>query len=656
MCGIAGFIDRSTRMRLEQLEMVARAMSTRLSHRGPDGHGLWADPSAGIALGHRRLAVVDLTAAGHQPMISADDRWVLVFNGEIYNYLDLRTELLALGASISGSSDTAVILAAICQWGVATTVRRLNGMFAFAAYDRKTRDLHLARDHLGIKPLYYAVIGDQLLFASELKALRPHPSFKPTLDRSAVAAYMRHNYIPAPMTIWREGRKLRPGHHLVFGPDGSLSETAFWDLRRHVAVDPSTQFAGSDEDAVEALDGLLRDAVQRQMLADVPLGAFLSGGIDSSTVVALMQAQTSERVRTFSIGFNEAGYDEAVHAKAVARHLGTEHTELYLDAREALKIVPHLGEWYDEPFADSSQIPTYLVSRMAREHVTVALSGDGGDECFGGYTRYLFAHNLSKRAEKLPPWSRRLLQNTLRGVPEATWDRLGSVVPSRYRPAHFGQKVHKLASAIAPMSQAEVYRRIVSQWQTPETVLHDASEPASVLMDPGLVEEIPDYLTRMQYLDAITYMPDDILVKVDRASMAVSLESRVPLLDHRVVEFAFALPNRMKVREGEGKWILRQVLDRYVPRRLTDRPKMGFGIPVDAWLRGPLKDWAWERLRPAALARHGVLREHPIQTAWDEHQSGRQNLAYPLWTALMLQDWLEREQDVEHAYLASAVG
>ena len=645
MCGFTGFLDQRHDRAAVDLEQTVRRMTDRLAHRGPDDEGYWIDAESGIALGHRRLSIVDLSPTGHQPMDSASGRYVIVYNGEVYNFQDLRAELEAKEAIFRGHSDTEVILAGIEQWGIAGTLERLIGMFAFALWDREERTLVLARDQIGIKPVYWALSGSLLLFGSELKALRAHSGWNPSIDRDAVAAYMRHAYVPAPFTIWQDARKLPPGCMLVLRPGGQPETVRYWTLDAAVDKASKDPFTGGDEEAEDALDTLLRDAVKRQMVADVPLGAFLSGGIDSSMVVASMQAQSSRPVRTFSIGFHEDGYNEAQHAKAVARHLGTDHTELYVTPAEALAVVPHLTEWYDEPFADSSQIPTYLVSQLARRHVTVSLSGDGGDESFGGYNRYFYATQLWKQTHRMPPWAMALAGRAILAVPSPCWDVAGRLIPPRRRPVQFGNKMHKLASTFLPEDQGgqdHLYRSLISQWHDPDRIVRDAHEHKGVLWDPAVARRIPDFFSRMQYLDTLTYLPDDILTKVDRASMAVSLEARVPLLDHRVVEFALRLPPQMKVRHGRGKWLLQNVLKRYVPQELVERPKMGFGVPIDHWLRSELAEWAGDLLSPSAVARHGLLDPEPIATAWQAHASGQANLQYPLWTVLMLQDWLDR--------------
>ncbi len=639
MCGITGFIDPRAAAELEPrcAEMVAT-----LHHRGPDDRGVWCDGEAGVALGHARLSIVDLSPLGHQPMVSADGRWVIAYNGEVYNFAELRRELEGQGARFRGHSDTEVIVEACAAWGVEATVRRLIGMFAIALWDRAERSLHLVRDRLGIKPLYWGRFGDLLLFGSELKALRAHPGWRPEVDREALHGFMRHGYVPAPLSIYCGVHKLPPGHILRLRPGGELHLERYWDLRELALTGQAAPEFASDAEAVEALDGLLRDAVRRRMVADVPLGALLSGGIDSSVVVALMQAQSERPVKSFSIGFHEREYDESQHAKAVARHLGTEHTELHVAPGHAMEILPRMAEWYDEPFADASQVPTFLVSELTRQHVTVALSGDGGDELFAGYTRYFWADAIWRRMGRLPLPVRRATAASLRLLSPAAWNRLFGLVPRAWRPSHAGGKVHKVADLLAMPDADAVYRSLVSLWPDPEKLVLGGAEPATPLWDAGLCRDFPGFTERMQYMDTVTYLPDDILTKVDRASMAVALEARVPLLDHRVVEFAWRQPMSRKIRDGQGKWLLRQVLNRYVPRELIERPKMGFGVPIDHWLRGPLRDWAEALLDERRLREEGYLNPAPVRRMWHEHQSGTRNRQYPLWAVLMFQQWLER--------------
>jgi asparagine synthase (glutamine-hydrolysing) len=640
LCGIAGFL-RPPEWTADRLTEAARAMSTALAYRGPDSSGEWVEAESGLGFGHRRLAIIDLSPGGHQPMVSADGRWVITYNGEVFNFPDLRAELEAAGCAFRGHSDTEVIVEGCARWGVEATAKRLIGMFAYAVWDRRERRLHLVRDRLGIKPLYWTLKDGALLFASELKALLAYPGFAPRMDREAATLYMRFGYVPSPRSIFEGVAKLLPGTILSWEPGAAPRAEPFWDLAEVVAGARANPLDVSDGEAVEALDALLRDAVRRRMMADVPLGAFLSGGIDSSAVVALMQAESSRPVRTFSIGFPEAGYDEAPHAKRVAAHLGTEHTELYVGPEEALAVVPRIAEMYDEPFSDSSQIPTYLVSEITRRHVTVALSGDGGDELFGGYNRYLYAERLWAAFGMAPPAMRRLAAGTIDTVPPALWNTLFYVIPPRWRPRQPASKLQKVAGMLRLDSPDPLYRQLVSQWDEVSALVPRVREPESRLetAHPGAL--LPEFFDRMRFLDLLTYLPDDILTKVDRASMAVSLEARVPLLDHRVVELAWRLPRRFLVRDGESKWILRRVLERYVPRQLFERPKMGFGVPLEAWLRGPLRGWAEELLTEKALG-DDLVDLSVVRRRWDEHLSGARDWQYPLWVVLVFAQWRQR--------------
>ena len=643
MCGIAGMVDWRAATSADALRSIGHAMIETVRHRGPDAGEVWVEAEGGVALGQRRLAIIDLSPGGAQPMHSADQRFVITFNGEIYNYRDIRRELQAAGHPMRSDSDTEVLLEACALWGVEPAIERAIGMFAFALWDRKTRTLTLARDRLGIKPLYYAATPERVVFASQLKAFRPTPHWKPTIDADAVAGYLRHAYIAQPRTIYREAEKLAPGHILTLRDGATAPPKCFWDLRSiAVAGQRRNDPAPDAHEATDRLEALLRDSVKLRMIADVPLGAFLSGGIDSSTVVALMQAQSARPVKTFSIGFHESGYDEAHCAKQVATHLGTDHTEFYVEPRHALDVIPHLADWFDEPFADPSQIPTYLVSELTRKHVTVALSGDGGDELFAGYNRYVWAERLARAVNLVPRPLRGASAATLRALAPQTWNRLFGFVPAAWRPALPGDKLHKITTLLDNPQPDAIYRRLVSQWDAPDEVAASGREPRGPLWDPTIAHDFPALVPRMQFLDMITYLPDDILTKVDRATMAVGLEGRVPLLDHRVVAFSWSLPLEFKLRGGRSKWLLRQVLDRYVPRSLIDRPKMGFGVPIDAWLRGPLREWAELLLSPARLASDGFVRVEPVRRAWQEHLEGSRNWQYPLWTVLMLQAWRAR--------------
>jgi asparagine synthase (glutamine-hydrolysing) len=643
MCGVAGIWERRGGAGSIALAAIVRTMSDTLLHRGPDAGDVWLDPQAGVALGHRRLSIIDLSPAGAQPMASSCGRFVTSYNGEIYNADELRSELRAVGRKFRGHSDTEVIVEGAAVWGVPETIERMIGMFAIALWDRRDRVLYLIRDRLGIKPLYWAEFDGRLLFGSELKALRADRSWTPELDRDALLSFLRFGYVPAPDTIYCGVHKLPPGTILRASADSPPSVTPYWSLQDIAGQGQSARFSGGEDEAADALDVLLRDAVGRRMVADVPLGAFLSGGIDSSTVVALMQAQSTRPVRTFSIGFHEAEFNESENAAAVARHLGTEHTELYAEPRHALDVIPQLADMYDEPFADSSQLPTYLVSKMTRAHVTVALSGDGGDELFAGYTRYFRDQALWRAIDNAPRSLRAIAAHGIWALPPATWSALGTVIPERRRPVQFGDKMHKLAGVLAGEPEASAfYRQIVSLWTDPAAVVRGGRERLGLLDDARVRSLVPDFIERMQYLDTLTYLPDDILTKVDRASMAVSLEARVPLLDHRVVAFSWSLPPAMKAGNGVGKRLLRKVLHRYVPRELVERPKMGFAVPLDRWLRCELRDWAESLLDRRRLERDGILDATVIHRRWTEHLAGKRNWQASLWAVLMFQAWKER--------------
>ncbi len=634
MCGIGGIWHFGGTAEA-QLSADVRALTDAIAYRGPDGDGHWVDAQIGIALGHRRLAIIDLSAAGFQPMSSANERVVITYNGELYNAAEMAAEL---AMPFRGHSDTEILVEAIARYGIDAALRRTNGLFAFAAFDRSTRTLHLARDRLGIKPLYYSRQNGRIGFASELKALRAIPGFRFTLDPSAVAAYLRHGCVPAPRTIYREVAKLLPGERIEVTAHEMRNEL-YWDLASIAKSRQATMTQHDFDDVVDELDQLLGDAVKRQMISDVPLGAFLSGGIDSSAVVALMRAAGNGSVKTFSIGFREKAFNEADHARAVARHLGTEHTELILSAAEAQAVIPKLPAIYDEPFADSSQIPTYLVSQLARSKVTVALSGDGGDEVFGGYVRYRGIAGLWNTLRHVPSGARHFGASAIRWLSPEGYDVLGRAVPRGLRPTHFGDKIHKAAGLLDADGPIEMYRRLISQWASSDRLMPGTIEASGWLdrLAPGT--EGLETSARLRLLDMMGYLPDDILTKVDRAAMAVSLEVRVPLLDHRVVEYAWGLPPGQLIANGKTKRPLRAVLSRYVPDALFERPKMGFGVPIGEWLRGPLRGWAEDLMAPDLLAQQGLFDPLVLRQRWDEHLSGRRNWQHALWTVLQFQAW-----------------
>jgi asparagine synthase (glutamine-hydrolysing) len=637
MCGIAGLVNPG--LGAAELAAATERMGQTLRHRGPDGDGHWLDEEAGLGLAHRRLAIVDLSPAGAQPMASASGRYVIAYNGEIYNFRELRVELASAGSSFRGGSDTEVMLAAIESWGLATAVGCFAGMFAFALWDREARTLSLVRDRLGIKPLYWSQIGASFLFGSELRALRAAPGWRAEIDRNSLATYLRWNYIPAPQSIYDGVHKLEPGCILTMVAGQTPRIEHYWQARQVVREAIASRATLSDDEALAELDDLLRRSVSSHMISDVPLGAFLSGGIDSSLVVALMQAQSQRPVKTFSIGFQESSYDEARYAAKVARHLKTEHTELYVDPSHAREIIPRLGTIFDEPFADSSQLPTYLVSEMTRAHVTVALSGDGGDELFAGYSRYQWADTLWRRFGNLPLALRRAVATTLTTLPAATWSAAAWLLPERLSAGRLDDRVEKFARYISQPDANGIYRAQHSHW--PTSLARQGKERENISQDQSLAREVPDFIERMQFMDMVQYLPDDVLTKVDRASMAVSLEARVPLLDHRVVEFAWRLPTRMKRRDGTAKWALRRMLYNYVPRDLIDRPKMGFGAPIAGWLRGPLRDWAEALLESNRLGNEGFFAAVQITKAWQAFLAGDDRFREPLWGILMFQSWLE---------------
>jgi len=650
MCGIAGFVGGRWPGRRDAAATLGR-MNDALRHRGPDQSDLWVDEESGLGLAFDRLSIIDLSPAGYQPMHSASGRYVIIFNGEIYNHQDLRDELDGAGLVPvwRGHSDTESLLGAIEAWGLRKSLERATGMFAFALWDRLEKRLSLARDRLGEKPLYY---GRQrpdgpFLFGSELKALAQHPDFMREIDRRALTLLLRYNYVPAPFSIYRGVAKLPPASILTL--DAGSREPSikqYWSGAAVAQAGVEAPLALSEHEAVDELERLLEASISRQMVADVPLGAFLSGGVDSSTVVALMQRLSPRPVKSFTIGFHEKDYDEAGHAKAVARHLGTEHTEFYVTPAEARAVIPKLPQVYDEPFADSSQIPTYLISALAQRHVTVALSGDGGDELFGGYTRYRLTAGMWDKIASIPRPFRAAAARAMTAVPPSAWNRVGQaaggMLPAILRFDRLGDKVHKGAPLLSSRSVDELYEGMISLWRDPASVVISGEEPFGETSSLPALEGL-NAIERMMAMDMLGYLPDDILTKVDRAAMAVSLETRVPFLDHHLVSFAWRLPLHLKVRGNETKWILRQLLYRHVPRALIDRAKMGFGVPLNSWLRGPLREWAEELLDEGRLRREGYFRPEPIRRAWQAHLSGRTDEQYRLWGVLMFQSWLEAQ-------------
>lgn len=657
MCGITGIFSPKHLMR-QNIAEIARSMAQKIKHRGPDDEGIWTDTQHGISLAHRRLSVLDLSDAAHQPMESPCGRYIMIFNGEIYNHNEIRREIDGInlhdislnsnGNVWRGHSDTETLLVGISIWGLKKTLLKSVGMFAISLWDRKEQTLLLARDRMGEKPLYYSLQGSTFLFASELKALCAHPEFKMEVDRQALSTLLQRSAISAPHSIYKGVYKLLPGSILKLTKLNIINNrlphpNIYWSLRDVALTAQKKLFTGTDGEAQDQLELLLQQSISGQMIADVPLGAFLSGGIDSSIVVALMQKLSKRSVKTFTIGFHESGYNEAKHARSVASYLGTEHTELYVSENEAMEVIPRLHQFYDEPFADSSQIPTVILSELARQHVTVSLSGDGGDELFGGYNRYMWGPSIWRQIHWLPRNVRAALAGILSSVSPYAWDKIFNGL-SIFLPRNFcfstpGDKLHKIAQILAVRSAEEIYEGLISHWKNTQDVVKGSYESTTILQQLNCPLEMPDLEHQMMYMDSVSYLPDDILVKVDRAAMGFSLETRTPFLDHRLVDFAWSLPLSMKIRNGKGKYLVRQVLDQYMPRKLVERPKMGFSIPLDSWLRGPLKPWVEDLLDESRLLDEGYFNSIPIRKMWHEHLKGKRNWSYHLWDVLMFQSW-----------------
>lgn len=643
VCGITGFLSPDHNLSAHRRREIARAMASAVDHRGPDLGAEWVEDRLGVALGHRRLSILDLSPEGHQPMVSSSGRYVMVYNGEIYNFADIRRRLEGAGRRFRGHSDTEVLTEAIDEWGFEATLGEINGLFAFGVWDRQSRHMHFARDRFGKKPLYVGWAGGDLVFASELKALSRHPGFDGRVDRGAVTRYMQYACVPAPYSIYEGVRQLPAGFKLTVGldelagrPDPADLMEPYWHHAETLAAARRQPPPATEAEAIEGFETHLEASVRERLVSDVPLGAFLSGGIDSSAVVAMMAKTATGPVRTYSIGFQEAGFDEAPYAKKVAAHLGTEHHELYVTPQQALDTVPKLPEIYDEPFADISQIPTFLLSQFTRTGVTVALSGDGGDEMLGGYARHFAGPRIRSLTRLVPGPLRRAAAAAIGGIPVERWDRLAPRYPQ------LGVRAHKAADLIAARSERAVYDRLSGHWTAPENLILGGSLPPLMLDRAGWEVEDLGFAERMMYWDALTYLPNDILVKVDRATMAVSLEARAPLLDRRIWDYVWSLPLEYKIRGGEGKWLLRRVLERHVPMELFERPKQGFNMPVGQWLRGPLRDWAESLLEPARLRTEGYLDAEAVGGLWAEHLAGRGNHATRLWTVLMFEAWLDR--------------
>lgn len=655
MCGIVGCWSINNPIPFENLE----AMITTLDHRGPDRKGWWVEHESGIALGHTRLSILDLSSAGNQPMESANGRYMLIFNGEIYNHLDLRKQYFAEGNRCEwrGHSDTETILECLAVWGAEATLKRVIGMFAFALWDKDEKNLILARDRMGEKPLFYGWNSNILFFGSELKSFDANPIFQGEIDRSSLSSFLRFSYVPSPYSIYKNINKLLPGTYICIHTKDhnpskrvALKPKAYWSVLEIAQLGQMQKFLGTEKDALIELQDLLAKAIQLQMISDVPLGAFLSGGIDSTLVVAIMQSLVTSPVKTFTIGYHGSNYNEAVFAKQIAHHIGTDHTELYVSPKDALEAIPLLPTIYDEPFADASQIPTYLVSRMTKKFVTVSLSGDAGDELFGGYNRHFWANRLWQRTRGIPLIIRQLLASTLTVLSADQWDivygQIMKIVPA-LNISLPGDKIHKLSNILYSKSKEDLYLKLVSHWRDPDKIVIGGTEHPTVIANLENWNAFDEFEHQMMYFDAVSYLTDDILQKVDRAAMSVSLETRVPFLDHRLVEFAWKLPLSLKIRNGQGKWLLRQLLSKYVPDNLTNRPKMGFGVPIDSWLRGPLREWAESLLCEKRLLDEGYFQPKLIRQKWKEHLSGRGNWQYYLWNILVFQAWLDAHKKIK---------
>ncbi len=639
MCGFVGYYAPQN----FAADLINK-MGDAISYRGPDAAGYLREQSVGLHICHRRLSVIDLSEAGAQPMKSYTGRYDIIYNGEIYNYLQIRDELEKGGNAYQwrGHSDTEIILQAFEIWGIEATLQKMVGMFAIALWDKQTKKLFLCRDRMGEKPMYYGWQEQTFFFGSELKAFLPHPAFGKNINPTAVSSFFKYNYVPGDSCIYEGIKKLKAGFFAEIDfQSKNVLLTQYWDLKKHLPTEQVNGQKKSLQEWTSSLDELLKKAIKQQMVSDVPLGAFLSGGVDSSVIAALMQAQSSQKIKTFSIGFGDEKFNEAVYAKAVANHLGTDHTELYVSSQDALNVVPQLAKIYDEPFADSSQVPTFLLAKMAREKVTVSLSGDAGDELFSGYSRYLQVNNTWNKLQYLPVKVRENIGKLIVKTDGVKWDawfeRYKRLIPSRFHMSHFGDKMHKGAAVLGNPDEFSFYDGFITHWPSGSIMSNDVqAEMYNFSGAKGL-----SFVEKMMFLDSITYLPDDILVKVDRAAMANSLETRVPFLDHRVVEFAWRIPMNLKLRDGKSKWLLRQVLYNYVPSNLIERPKMGFGVPLESWLRGPLKDWADELLSEQALNKHGLLKTHQIRSAWQAHLKGERSWHYRLWDVLMFQSWYQ---------------
>ncbi|MBH10730.1 MAG: asparagine synthase (glutamine-hydrolyzing) [Candidatus Marinimicrobia bacterium] len=649
MCGITGYVGGEWLNGLEGAKHQLKLMSETIKHRGPDSSGFWLDQDCGIAFAHRRLSIIDLSDNGKQPMFSSSKRFVILFNGEIYNHLSLRSELEKENCAPdwNGHSDTETILAYIENHGFKKTLEKCVGMFAIVLFDREKKHLYMARDRMGEKPLYYGWQKGVFLFGSELKSLQKHISFENKIDRDAIALYLKYNYVPSPFSIFKRISKVPAGTFIKlnikqkdFRPNEKINPINYWSLE-NVASKGIMNPIKENNLAIKNLKKLLKVSIKDQMIADVPIGAFLSGGIDSSLIAAIMQELSNKSIKTFTIGFHEKGFNEAEYAKAIANHLKTDHTELYVEPNDAMNIIPKLPHLYDEPFSDSSQIPTFLISEMTRKYVTVSLSGDGGDEVFGGYNRYLWNNNFHERTKKIPYYLKNNFAALIKKISPMTWDRIMAsfnfMTPSTLEAVRKGEKIHKLAEVLTAKDYSEIYNRLISQWQKPSKLIKSDLDINNIQNNALFLDN--DFRFMMMFNDSTQYLPDDILVKLDRAAMSVSLETRIPYLDHRIIEYSWRLPLSMKIKGGKGKWVLRKILNEYIPKNLIDRPKMGFGVPIDYWLRGPLRDWAEDLLDETKIKNEGFFNVSPIAKKWKEHKQETNNWQHHLWNILMFQSW-----------------
>jgi len=648
MCGIIGFYSKSS----STFNNAILKMTSAISHRGPDSSSIWQDQSSGIVFGHQRLSILDLSTAGNQPMESNSGRFIITYNGEIYNHLQIRQELkrINLNTKWKSNTDTETLLEALEFWGIEKALKKSVGMFAFSLWDKKNRTLYLARDRMGEKPLYFGWQGKGVnkvfIFGSELKALKAHPEFSREINRDAITLQLRHNYIPDPYSIYKDIHKLLPGHYLKLTENDLTTNKLptpkiYWSLIKSAIYGKNNELNLNQENIQNDLEKRLKFSVKQKMISDVPLGAFLSGGIDSSTIVALMQSQSNYPIKTFTIGFNEYDYNEANYAKKIAKHLGTDHTELFFSPKKALEVIPKLPTIYDEPFSDNSQIPSFILSQLTKQHVKVALSGDGGDELFCGYNRYISTSNWSKKFHSIPISLRKSIANAAKVISPDNWNKLFKLLPALNQKINFGHKIHKGANALEADTLLDLYYVLSSHWQNPSEVVLNSEEPITYSSNLKTELSMFNNYQKMMILDLINYLPNNILVKVDRASMASSLETRVPFLDHELIEYVWKIPHGLKLKNGKGKWILRQVLNKYVPKNLTERPKMGFGIPLANWLRGPLKDWAENLLDEKRLTQESFFNPKLIREKWNEHLSNKKNWQYDLWNILMFQAWIE---------------